>query len=168
MTTLPSPFYRAARTRAPRRPRRRRLLSVTALRLRVALHRDALDRELARGVDPTGRRQLAMRAAQLEHPRHRSALARTLRRLVDEAQARRPAARAIVPIARRQIRAHASDVLELAVRLDCPHPADPAGIAVAQLLVTDGLESPLYAADERSALSDVCRQAVLRMGDPYA
>jgi len=110
-----------------------------------------------------------MRAAQLERPRHRRTLARTLRRVVDEATRPRPAARpTAVVIARKQILAHANDVLELAVRLDCPHPAHPRGIAIAQQLVTHAVESPLYLEAERSALTDVCRQAVMQMGDPYA
>lgn len=168
MSTLPSPAYRDARTRAPRRPRKRNALSATVLRLRVAVRHDSLDSALARGADPAGRPQLAMRAAQLEHPRHRRALARTLRRVVAEATAPRPAARPIVAIARKQVLAHANDLLGLAVRLDCPHPADPTGIAIARQLVTDAVESPLYVEDGPSTLDHVCRQAVLQMGDPCA
>ena len=170
MSTLPSSAHRDACTVAPRRPRKRSLLSPTVLRLRVAVRHDSLDSALARGADPASRPQLAMRAAQLERPRHRSTLARTLRRVVDEATGPRPAARptAVVVIARNQILAHANDVLELAVRLDCPHPAHPTGIAIAQRLVTDAVESPLYVEEKRSALNLVCRQAVMQMGDPYA
>ena len=169
MSTHPSPAYRVARTLASRRRRRRSVLSATVLRLRVAVRHDSLDSALARGADPASRPQLAMRAAQLERPRHRRTLARTLRRVVDEATGPRPAARSTaVVIARKQILAHASDVLELAVRLDCPHPADPTGIAIAQRLMTDAVESPLYVEEERSTLNDVCRQAVMQMGDPYA
>lgn len=169
MSTLSSRAYRDARILAPRRPRKRSALSATVLRLRVAVRRDSLDSALARGADPASRPQLAMRAAQLERPRHRRTLARTLRRAVDEATAPRPAARpAAVVIARKQIVADANYVLELAVRLDCPHPAHPTGIAIAQRLVTDAVESPLYVEHERSALTRVCRQAVMQMGDPYA
>jgi hypothetical protein len=59
-------------------------------------------------------------------------------------------------------------VLELAVRLDCPFPADPAGIAIARRLVTDAVDSPLYAGAGRSALNHLCRQAIVQMGDPHA
>jgi hypothetical protein len=169
VSSLASPAYRDARTLAPRRPRKRGVLSATVLRLRVAVRHDALDSALARGADPDGRPQLAMRAAQLERPRHRRTLARTLRRAVDDATGPRPAARTTaVVIARKQILAHANDVLELAVRLDCPHPAHPTGLAIARQLVTDAVESPLYVEHERSALTAVCRQAVMQMGDPYA
>jgi hypothetical protein len=169
VSTLSSRAYRDVRTFAPRRPRKRSVLSLTVLRLRVALHHDSLDSALARGADPASRPQLAMRAGQLERPRHRRTLARTLRRVVDEATGPRPAARpTAVVIARNQILAHADDVLELAVRLHCPHPAHPTGIAIAQRRVTDAVESPLYVEQERSALTHVCRQAVTQMGDPYA
>ncbi len=168
MSTVSSTAYRHARTLAPRRPRKRRALSAV-LRLRVAVGHDSLDSALARGADPASSPQLAMRAAQLERPRHRRTLARTLRRIVVEATGPRPAARpTAVMIARKQILAHADDVLELAVRLDCPHPAHPMGIAIAQRLVTHPFESPLYLESERSALTHVCRQAVMQMGDPYA
>ena len=169
MSTHPIRTYRDARTFAPRRPLKRRAVSATILRLRVAARHDLLDSALARGEDPASRPALAVRATQLERPRHRRALARTLRRVVDEATGPRPVARPIaVVIARNQILAHANDVLELAVRLDCPHPAHPTGIAIAQRLVTDADESPLYVEEERSALTHVCRQAVMQMGDPYA
>jgi len=145
------------------------VLSAKILRLRVGVLHDSLDSALARGADPASRPALAVRATQLERPRHRRTLARTLRRVVNEATGPRPAARATaVVIARKQILAHADDVLQLAVRLDCPFPADPAGIAIAQLLVTDAVASPLYVGAGRSALDHVCRQAVLQMGDPYA
>ena len=169
MSTHPSPAYRDARTLASRRPRKRSVLSATILRLHVGVHHDSLDSALARGADPASRPALAVRATQLERPRHRRTLARTLRRAVDEATAPRPAARpAAVVIAREQILAHANDVLELAVRLDCPFPAHPTGIAIAQRLVTDAVESPLYVGEGRPALNHVCRQAVMQMGDPYA
>jgi hypothetical protein len=169
VSTHPIRTYRHVRTPAPRRPRKRRAVPATFLRLRVALRHDSLDSALARGADPASRTALAVRAAQLERPRHRRTLARTLRRVVDEAMAPRPAARpAAVVIARKQILAHANDVLELAVRLDCPFPADPAGLAVAQRLVTDAVASPLYAGAGRTKLNGLCRHAIKQMGDPYA
>lgn len=169
MSTHPVRAYRGARTLAPRRPSRRSAVSAAILRLRVGMNHDWLDSALARGADPESRPPLAVRATQLERPRHRRALARTLRRVVDEATGPQPAACPVaVVIARKQILAHADDVLELAIRLDCPFPAHPRGIAMAQRLVTDALESPLYVGEGRSALDDICRQAVLQMGDPYA
>ena len=169
MSTLTSPVYSDAYTLTRHRPRKRSALSVTLLRLRVGVHHDSLDDALARGADPASQPQLVMRAAQLERPRHRRTLARTLRRVVDEATGPRAAARpTAVVIARKQVLAHANDVLELAVRLDCPHPAHPTGIAIAQQLVTDAIESPLYVEGERFALNHACRRAVMQMGDPYA
>jgi hypothetical protein len=169
VSTHPIRTYRDVTALAPRRPRRPSAASVTILRLRVALRHGSLDSALARGADPGSRPELAVRATQLERPRHRRTLARTLRRAVGEATGPRPAARpAAVVIARKEILAHASDLLELAVRLDCPFPADPAGIAIAHRLVTDAVASPLYAGAGRSALNQLCRHAITEMGDPYA
>jgi hypothetical protein len=167
VSTLPSPAYRGAGAGAQRNSRRRGTLSATVLRLRVAAHDDSLDSALARGADPASRPQLAMRAAQLELPRHRRVLARTLRRFVDEASGSRPPARAAaVAISRGQILAHASDVLALADRLEGPQPAHAMGIAIAQRLVTDALESPLYGGGEPHRISRLCQQAVANMEDP--
>jgi hypothetical protein len=69
-------------------------------------------------------------------------------------------------IARKQILAHADDVLALADRLDSPQPAHATGIAIAQRLITDALESPLYVTSEPDALSRVSRRAVAEMDDP--
>lgn len=169
MSTHPVRAYRGARIVAPARPSRPSAVSAAILRLRVRLQHASLDIALAHGADPGSSPPLAVRATQLERPRHRRALARTLRRIVEEARTPQPAARrAPAAIAREQILAQAGDVLELAVRLDCPFPADPAGIAIARRLVTDALDSPLYGGARRSALRDVCRQAILQMGDPYA
>jgi hypothetical protein len=146
---------------------KRSVLSATVLRLCVGARHDSLDIALARGADPASRPQRTMRAAQLERPRHRRTLARTLRRVVGEATGPPPARPTPVILARKQILAHATDVLELAERLACPHPADARGIAIAERLVTDAVGSPLYVEEERSALNRVCRQAIMHMGDPY-
>ena len=170
MSTHSIRAYRDARAFAPRPPSRRSVASVAILRLRVGMRHESLDSALARGADPESRPALAVRATQLERPRHRHALARALRRVLDEATGPRPAShRGAVGIARTEILAHANELLELAVRLDCPFPAHPTGIAIAQRLVTDAVRSPLYVGGEgRSALDQVCRQAVAQMGDPYA
>jgi hypothetical protein len=54
-------------------------------------------------------------------------------------------------------------VLALAERLDCPHPALAPGIAIARRLVTDGLDSQLYAASEPHTLARFARLAVAEM-----
>ena len=166
MSTLRSPAL-GNTAATPVGPRRQGALSTTLLRLRVATHHDLLDSLLARGADPTGQRALAMRAAQLGSRRHRRTLARTLRRTVEEAGASRPPARAtVVVIARAQIRAAAGDVLALADRLDSAQPARPAGVVIAQRLLTDALDSPLYVQAERGALGRWSRLAVATMDAP--
>lgn len=137
------------------------------LRLRVAMNHAVLDAQLARGADRLGRPGLALRAAQLESRQRRRALARTLRRLVAEATGPLPPARATaVIIARPQVRAHRDALLVLADRLDSPGPAHVEGIAIAQLLVSDALVSPIYVQSERGLLGSLVRQAIACMDGP--
>jgi hypothetical protein len=167
MSTLRRPAYGEAGVLRPGRPRRRYPRSAAVVRLRVAVSRDALDTALARGADRTHRPDLAMRAAQLQRRRHRRALARTLRHVVAEARGPRSPVRATaVIIARAQVADHGDDVLALAERLDSPQPAQAAGIAIAQRLVTDALRSPLYVISEPDTLKRLTRQAVANMDDP--
>jgi hypothetical protein len=149
---------------APGAARRRGTLSAAHLRLRVATHHELLDSLLARGADATNQPALAMRAAQLGSRRHRRTLARSLRRTVEEAGASRPPARATAVVtARAQILADAGDVLALAHRLDSVQPAHTTGVAIAQRLLTDALESPLYVNAGRGALGRLSRLAVETM-----
>jgi hypothetical protein len=142
-------------------------LSAVLMCLRVVGSRDALDTALARGADPASRPELAIRAAQLARPRHRRALARTLRGFVAEASRPSPPVRsAAVVICRHQIRAQAGDVLALAGRLDNPRLAYAAGIAVAQRLITDVVESPLYVACDDGRLGHLTLRAATSMDDP--
>ena len=163
MSTLRSSALGNAVT-APGTARRRGALSTTHRRLRVATHHDLLDSLLARGADPTNQPALAMRAAQLGSRRHRRRLARALRRTVEKAGASRPLARAsIVVTARAQILADAGDLLALADRLDSAQPAHTTGVAIAQRLLTDAVESPLYVPARRGALGRLSRLAVETM-----
>ena len=133
-------------------------------RLRVATHHDLLDSLLARGADPTNQPALAMRAAQLGSRRHRGTLARSLRRAVEEAGVSRPPARAAaVATVRAQILAAAGDLVALADRLESAQPAHTTGIAIAQRLLTDAVESPLYVPARRGALGRLSRLAVETM-----
>jgi hypothetical protein len=137
---------------------------VLALRLRVFAERDQLDTALALGVNPHNRPELALRAAQLEGRRHRRALARTMRRIVRDACGRPvPSRAAAVPMQRGQIRAGASDLLAAAERIASGEPADPSGIAIAQWLITNVFESPLYVESDDEAVSRLSRRAIARM-----
>ena len=149
-------------------PAMRRLSKRTALvHLRVVVAHDALDTALAQGADPSRRPELAIRAAQLVRPRHRRALARTLRGVIAEANRPPASARSTAAvICRHQIRAHADEVLALAGRLDNPRLAYASGIAIAQRLITDVLESPIYVACDSDRLRDLVDLAVTGMDDP--
>ena len=141
--------------------------SAVLMRLRVLASRDALDTALAQGADPASRPELAIRATQLVRPRHRPALARTFRGFVAEAsRPSAPARSTAVVICRNQIRAQADDLLALAGRLDDPRLAYATGIAIAQRLITDVLESPLYVACDAGRLGHLVLQAAASMDDP--
>jgi len=169
MSTVRSPVPAEAQPLASPRLRTLPARPTVLTRLRVAIHRDALDTALAAGADPSRQLELAIRAAQLERPRHRRALAKTLRRCVVESRAPLPPVRATpVVIARKQIREQADDVLALAARLDRAEPAQVKGIAIAQRLVTDALESPLYKASDAGSIARLTREAAVSMDDPAA
>jgi len=142
-------------------------LSAVIMRLRAATAHDPLDTALARGADPASRPELAIRAAQLVRPRHRRALARSFRGFVAEAsRPPAPVRSTAVVICRHQIRAQADDLLALAGRLDNPRLAYATGIAIAQRLITDVVQSPLFVARDAGRLGHLAQQAVASMDDP--
>jgi hypothetical protein len=114
------------------------------LRIRVFLTRGSLDRQLASGRPHLFTPALALRARQLVEPRTRRQVARTLRKIVEHADRRTagPVCSAVMiePVAVRNAR---HPILGLAERLEGPAQLNPAGIARAQVLITDGL-SPLF------------------------
>ncbi|MGD0453244.1 MAG: hypothetical protein ABSB69_06575 [Solirubrobacteraceae bacterium] len=114
------------------------------LRLRVYVARGALDRQIAAGRPHESTPALALRARQLTDPRTRQQIARSLRGIVDYADYRAShrviSASVVEPAAVRRAR---HPILGLAERLEGTVPVNPAGVARAQVLLTDGL-SPLY------------------------
>jgi hypothetical protein len=132
-------------------PLHRRSRSVSAssgasvkLRLKVHLTRGTLDRQIASGRPYLSTPALALRAQQLAEPRTRRQVARTLRKIVEHADRRTagPVLSAVVvePVAVRRAR---HPILGLAERLESTAQVNPAGIARAEVLITDGL-SPLF------------------------
>ncbi|MDA0164466.1 hypothetical protein OM076_29620 [Solirubrobacter ginsenosidimutans] len=111
-----------------------------ALRLRVALRRMRLDRELAAGANPGNSELLALRAAQLVEPRIRRQLARGLRRAVASGSQRRGAG---VPVCRAAVLEAGPALLALADDLVEIRDPEPRGVALALQLLTDG-GGPLY------------------------
>ena len=114
------------------------------LRLRVYVTRGALDRQIAVGRPYESTPALALRARQLTDARTRQQIARSLRGIVDHADDRAShrviSASVVEPAAVRRAR---HPILGLAERLEGTAPVNPAGVARAQVLLTDGL-SPLY------------------------
>ena len=133
---FPVPAFRDVPRRSPRRSADASL----ALRLRTLWHRDRLDNQLARGVDPTSSQSLELRADQLLGKRQELAAA------VDEAiiRAKRPYTFSVeVPLRRREVDACADDLRALSRRLRDRTPIDVHGAAMTWSLLTDGA-SPLY------------------------
>ena len=146
-TTISSKLHRDDRPQNPRS-----IGGSAALRMRVAMKRDALTRELAAGAPPELSPELGLRAAQLVSPRARRGAARTWRSTLAEAH-QLPLTRAYFSIIRRGAVIHAEDAIEaLIARLNSGRPVAAQGMASLYGLMTDGMESPLYAPAEPGTL----------------
>jgi hypothetical protein len=123
-----------------------------ALRLKVAVKRDALNRQLVAGASPSLSPELALRASQLVSDRERHSVAGAWRRAVRDA--RRPATtRSTVSIVHRAAVIDAEDAIDgLIDRLSDAEPIAPGGMAFVEQLITDGISSPLYNAREPGTL----------------
>jgi hypothetical protein len=133
-------------------------------RLRVAVERRALTRELSEGVDPASSPERSVRAVQLTSRRTRRQLARTLRRAIGEAH-RPPMTRSRIVIIRRAAVLDAEDALNVMVdRLGSPEPVRAEGMAIAERILTDAEWSPLYNPAEPGALRRLVRVATAAMG----
>jgi hypothetical protein len=164
--SVSSPGMRVTRSRLVRVSRCGRLWSSVALRLRVATRRDALDRALAAGVDPSTDPELAFRAARLVRERDRRALASCLRLVVGQADGEPWLARSSPrEIKRCQIVADRQSVVSLIDRLESARPAVAEGVAIAERLLTD-LHSPLFAWAEPGTLRRLALNAVAAMDPP--
>lgn len=115
-----------------------------ALRLKVAVKGDSLLRELAAGVPLGLSPELALRASKLVDDRHRGHLAGGLRRATREAH--QPATtRSSVSIVDRGAVIDAEVAIQALIdRLSSDQPVAPRGVAMVELLITDGVASPLY------------------------
>lgn len=132
-------------------------------RLRVLLHRGALDRELAEGADADIREDLALRAAQLTAPGHRRTLADSLDEAVAIAEGQGPRITSSPPLASRDVRAARAALLSLSRELREPGAVRAQGVAIAQRLLTDGT-GPLYVESrDDDALWQLARRASLAL-----
>jgi hypothetical protein len=123
------------------------------LRLRVALRRGRLDRDLADGLPPDSFDDRALRAVQLAGMPERHRVAHAFRALVKRAE-RPELVTAAVPVSRRAVVRWRESLLGLAERLERPDPVNPCGVARALVLLTDG-GGPLYARGAAGSMSDV-------------
>lgn len=134
--------------------------------LRTALQHEELTRALAEGADPSARPELALRAEQLTSDHRRKALARTMRRTIAEAH-EPPMTRARVVIIRRGAVLDAEDAINAMIaRLDS-QPVSAKGMAIAERILTNADQSPLYNPGEPGALRRVIGVATAAM-DPGA
>ena len=127
---------------------------VLSKRLRVRLHRDRLDHQLANGLDPSELADRALRASQLAALPARRRVARSLRGVVSAAD--RPTGSllgAAIPVSRRPVIAWRQGLLGLAERLERREPVNPCGVARALILLTDGA-GPLYDSRSNRSMGD--------------
>jgi hypothetical protein len=129
------------------------------VRVRTGLRRASLDRLLAEGVTPAESPELGLRALQLTRARHRRALAKSLEEVVSVAQGERRWRTASPPLARRDVRASRSELIQLAQVLRENRDVYASGVALTQRLLTDGM-SPLYVYGRDDELWHAARDAI--------
>ena len=116
-----------------------------ALRAKVALRRHALLSDLAAGAPAGLSPELALRASKLVNDRHRHQLANTLRRTIRDAHQPTMARANIAIIDRRAVIDAEAEIEALIERLESHRPVAARGMAIVELMITDAVESPLYA-----------------------
>jgi hypothetical protein len=116
------------------------------LRITVLLSRRRLDHRIARGCSRDLSARLSLRASQITHPSARRRLARDLRGAVEYAD-RVGTRRVVSPISVEPtaVRSARAAILGLAELLEGPTHVSPRGVVLAQELLTDRLNSPLFA-----------------------
>jgi hypothetical protein len=154
MSTMPTHLP----ARVPARPSHPRPVFCLGLRLRTLTHKTKLDAMLVKGRDPATSAELQFRANQLTGPRYRGMLARSLFESVEAAEGERRRSMASVPFAYGEVRAARAALLELANGLRGDGPVAPAGVVLAERLITDGT-GPLYVRSRHDALWRAARRA---------
>jgi hypothetical protein len=126
-----SPLQRATRLLRPS----------AAVRIAARLRRGALDRGLGDGAEPDASVLTAARAAQLSSASARTRIADGLERLARSAE--RPRSRARILPSRAAMLANRSALLEIADTLRRDRPLYARGVAMLELILTDGA-GPAY------------------------
>jgi hypothetical protein len=122
------------------------------LRLRVAAHRDRLNRDLAHGVNPASSAEHALRAAQLTSDRRCKELVRTWRDIVAEAHRPRLRISQVVVIHRPAVLDAEDAIHAMIERLSYAQPVSAEGMAIAERIITNADNSPLYNSAEPGTL----------------
>jgi hypothetical protein len=135
-----SPLQRATRLLEPS----------AAVRIAARLRRGMLDRALTNGADPAASRLIAARAAQLASASMRARVADGLERLALSADSPRSRVR-ILP-SRAAMLGNRSELLELAGLLRRDRPLYARGVAMLEVILTDGA-SPAYTDRRGEALA---------------
>jgi hypothetical protein len=132
-------------------------LAPIRVRDRVGAHLRSLtlDAELAAGRPVAADRLRAVRAAMLVDPALRHQLAEGWLGVLGPD-------RGIIPVRRPAVLAARDEISELVVALRCAGPVAPRGVALANLLLTDGT-GPLYALREGPDLRDQLRIAIQQL-----
>ena len=125
--------------------------------LRCRLQRGKIDRQLARGADPSSSQCRRRRATELTAQKERAKLATAFDRVRTHAEV---APRlSVAPVNWRGVRACAPSLARLAQRLREATEVRPQGVARAEVLLTDGT-SALYAPGDESRLSAELRSTL--------
>jgi hypothetical protein len=128
-------------------------------RLHATVRSTSLDARLASGSRPESRWLLAVRAAQLVEPRHRALLADAWDRVLLQARGAGRRAPAAVPVQRGRVLAAAEQIADLVAALRRPGPMPARGVALADVLLTDGA-GPVYSARSNADLATLVADAV--------
>jgi hypothetical protein len=148
--TSPSARHGPARARRPS----------LALRLRVLWKTPQLDAALADGADPGARDELALRAKQLTDPKHRAGIARGIDRLLDlsERGEGMPSINRL-PFQAKRVEANRPQLMEVADRIEEEDSPPVKAVAMATLLVEDGL-GPMYVQEHGDRLAPALRSVL--------
>jgi hypothetical protein len=117
-----------------------------------------LDRQLAAGTSPQISAEIGLRAQRLTRHRSRTRLADGLAKALSDAQDMTTGFTAAVRPDRREVLAARIVIAALDRRLRAPEPVTAHGVAMLQVLLTEGT-SPLYRPSEPGALGSRLRAA---------
>ncbi len=117
--------------------------SRTAERLRARIHRWRLDTAIAGGACPDSAPALSLRANELIGRRSRGRLSRAIQRLLRRSNRSLHPIHDPVPICWQKVRSARPALEQLAAHLSGPDPVDARGVAMVQIILSDG-SGPLF------------------------